>query len=528
MTEVTFELPQRPGLNRRKLKWIGLVTLAVVLAAIVTWLTITVLRTCGPLGSGVYEVDGDCVGVTDGSYVFQPDFAKVQGLIAQENARVRDEYPSYVTVALLDPLTPSSGNVLLPGEVRNRLEGAYTALRQVNTTRLVGDPNPQIQLLLASEGSTDAQRQRVIDQLVDMSKREDNPLVAVIGLGVSTEETKQRAKALSGHGIPMVSAYLVADELNYDQIPGLIRTSPSNRNYVEALRNYVESTDIKSAAIVRDFNSERGDLFTQTLEANFTDQLKDIIAFPSLQFTGTGVPAKGVDPRLFANVTNSICAATAEGLQAILYAGREVDLDSFIKSLEARPCPRTPLTILTAGLDLGEILGGEREQDLDAAELSVVVAATVDADGWEHNVPGTPEHYNEFLSVFQGGDPEVMKQGFDPAHLNGANAIMMHDAVLAAARSIRLAAPEGVASSPEAGDVRAQLLNLSGQNTVPGASGTLSFSAGLPSEESAKGNPAGKPVPVLQYPRPSPGPSRQVGPLYCVLGTLGPTGQCTS
>jgi ABC-type branched-subunit amino acid transport system substrate-binding protein len=525
MTELTFELPRGAGRMRRRLRWAGLLIIVAVLAVVVTWLTVTVIRTCG---SGVYEVDGECVGVTDGSYVFQPDFANVQGLIAKENARVRHESPNYVTVALLDPLTSSSANVLLPGEVRNRLEGAYTALRQVNATRIVGDSNPQIQLLLASEGSTDTQRQRVVDQLVEMSRRKDNPLVVVIGLGVSTKETEERAKALSDQGIPMVSAYLVADELNYNHIPGLIRTSPSNRNYVEALRYYIGNTELNSAVIVRDYNSERGDLFTQTLEANFKDQMKSIIRFPSLQYTGTGLPDKGVDPRLFANVTNSICASTAEGLQTILYAGREVDLGVFIKSLEARPCPNTRLTILTAGLDLGKILSEGQEQNLEAAKLSVVVASTVDAEGWNRNVPGTPEHYKEFQSVFQGQAPQVMTQGFDPADLIGANAIMMHDALLAAARSIRLALPDGVVSPLTAGDVRAQLLNLNGQNTVPGASGTLSFSAGLPSDESSKGDPAGKPVPVLRYPRPAAGPGRQVGPLYCVLGHVGPTGQCTS
>lgn len=526
MTDVKFDLPPGPGLSRRKLRWIALLTVAAVLVAGAVWFAVTVIRTCGPLGSGVQEVDGECVGVTDGSYVFQPDFAKVQKLIADENARVRKESSSYVTVALLDPLTSSSSGVLLAGEVRNRLEGAYTALRRINTTTWVGDPRPRVQLLLASEGSTDAQRRHVIGQLVEMSEREDNPLVAVIGLGVSTQETEQRARALSDHGIPMVSSYLIADGLNYDQIPGLIRMSPGNREYVKALRQYVDHSGIVSATMVRDFNSERGDLFTQNLESNFREQMKDIIKFPPQQFTGTGVPSKGVDPLLFFNVTNSICAS--RGLQAVLYAGREIDLNSFIKSLETRPCPDTPLTILTAGLDLGKIFNGRRELDLKAAKLTVVVAATVDAEGWGHESSGTPEYYDEFLSVFQGQDPAIMTQRFDPANLNGANAIMMHDALLAAAKAIRLAAPQGDASLPTAGDVRAQLLNLNGQNAVRGASGTLSFSAGLPSAENARGTPAGKPIPVLQYPRPSAGSSRQVGPLYCVLGTVGPTGRCVS
>ncbi|MCA1675734.1 MAG: hypothetical protein LC799_27330, partial [Actinobacteria bacterium] len=436
----------------------------------------------------------------------------VQRRIAQENERVRAAAPSsYVTVALLDPLAsitddPSTpiveSPVLPPDAIRHRLEGAYTALRRVNTTNVAGDTRPQIQLVLANEGGTEDQWRQVTGQLVQMSKRDEHPLVAVIGLGVSTRQTQQRAEALSHAGIPMVSAYLTADLLDYEHITGLIRVAPSNQYYVDALRGYLGSTDLESGVMVRDSNSENGaDLFTQTLARNFEDQMGDLLDFPTLQYTGTGVPAEGVHPRLFASATANICAAAGNGLQAILYAGREIDLNPFLESLETRPCLKVPLTILTAGLDLGEILGN-REQALLGSKLTVVVASTVDAEGWKHDVDGTPEYFDEFLSEFE-------KQGFDPGTLDGANAIMMHDALLTAARAVRLAAPEG--SQPTAPGVGVQLLNLNGLYAIPGASGTLNFSADRP-----KGYPVGKPVPVLQYPQPSAGPSRQVGPLYHV------------
>lgn len=157
--------------NRRKLKRIGLLTAAVALAAGVAWGITEVLRSCGSPWSGVDKVDGECVGVTDGSYVFRAELADVQRLIAEENDRVRAESSSYVTVALLDPLSPASQHVLPDGAVRHRLEGAYTALRRVNSTPVVLDKEPQIQLILASEGSTEAQWRHVTDRLVEMSER---------------------------------------------------------------------------------------------------------------------------------------------------------------------------------------------------------------------------------------------------------------------------------------------------------------------------------------------------------------------
>jgi hypothetical protein len=499
-----FELPAAPGeLRRRRNRWIGLSIVVMVLAASAVWFAIVAIRTCGSLGSGVYKVDGECVGVTDSSYIFHPELEGVQRRIADENARVRASASSYVTVALLDPLTPTPMSALPPAQVRNRLEGAYTALRRVNSTPVAGDSRPQIQLALANEGSTDDQWQRVVGQLVEMTEQE-NPLVAAIGLGVSTEQTRQRAEDLSRHGIPMVGAVLTADGLDYDHIPGLIKTSPSNRHYVEALRGYLEGTGLDSAIMVRDSNSDSGmDLFTQTLEDEFNKQMEDIIKFEPQQFTGVAIPTDA-DPGLFANVQTNICASTGNGLNTILYAGREVDLGGFLESLEHRSCLSTGLTILTAGSDLGAVLRG-REQVTRDANLTVVFAGTVDAEGWRQNSPGTPEHYHDFLSTFQ-------EQGFDPGHLDDGGAIMMHDALLTAARAVRLAAPEGSASSPTARDVRSQLTNLNGVHTVPGASGTLSFSSRSP----GAGNPVGKPVPVLQFPRPSNSLSRQVGPLYRV------------
>ncbi|MGH3816104.1 MAG: hypothetical protein ACRDUV_27260 [Pseudonocardiaceae bacterium] len=439
--------------------------------------------------------------MTDGSYLFRPEFADIQQKISAENARVRAASSSYVTVALLDPLTPTR-NELTPEAVRHRLEGAYTALRRVNdTSRVVGDPAPQVQLVLANEGSTAAQRKQVLDRLLEMSNQQEHPLVAVIGLGLSTQQTEQRAMQLSLWGIPMVGALLPADGLDYEDIPGLIKTSPSNRDYVEALRRYVESTDIDSAVLVRSRDPE-GDLYTRTLADEFRQQMTGLIKFPALQFTDTAIPAIGADPGLYASITANICVARGNGLQAVLFAGRKVDLDGFLASLERRTCRDAPLVILTAVSDLSEIPEG-REQRLQAANLRVVVAATVDAEGWARQVAGTPEHYQDFLTAFQ-------EEGFDAGHLGDANAIMMHDALLTATKALRRAASSGSPSPVTTTAVRVQLLNLNGEYAVPGASGTLSFNASSP----RTGNPIGKPVPVLQYPRPPDTVSRQVGPLY--------------
>ncbi len=476
--------------RRRLRRRVALVVVAVALVAGGVWGAATVLRACGSLDSGVHEIDGVCVGVTDGSYVFHPELADIEHKIAKENARVRDDPRGYVSVALLDPLTPTSESALPPSAVRTRLEGAYTALRRVNTSRVAGDPNPQIELLLANQGSSDAQWQDVLERLREGgAEGAEHPLLAVIGLGVSTARTREQAEDLSHAGIPMVGAVLTADVLEYDEIPGLIKTSPSNRHYVAALRDYLRTTGLGSAIMVRDSNSDRGiDLYTKTLEEQFETQMADVIKFETQQFTGKSAFADA-PPSLFDNVQANICSAAGDTGVAVLYAGREIDLGDLLESLENRTCRGVPITVLTAGLELGKVL---KDVDLRGAKLTVVNAATVDPEGWDRGEPGTPEHYPAFRTAF--ADTER----FAPEDLKDGGAIMMHDALLTAARAVRLAAPQGAASRLTPEIVHTQLLNINTQYVVQGASGTLQFSKHP--EGNGTGIPKGKPIPVLRYP----------------------------
>jgi len=449
-------------------------------------------------GSGVERIDGQCIGVTDGSYLFDPAFAEIQKKIADENARVRTETSSYVTVALVDLLTPTETSAKSTENVRHELEGAYTAQRRINESILPTSSIPQIQLVLANWGSTEKQWRQVAGQLVEMTGSA-NPLVAVIGLGVSTAETQHRAEDLSSHGIPMVGSLLTAKELNHTEIPGFIRVSPTTLDYAKALRRYVDNRNFGSAVLVYDANSDSGgDLYTRSLKEDLEQQMQHLIDDrPPLLFFGASIPSEA-GPGRFDIVTPNICSLPTD---VVLYAGRRVDLGGFLDSLADRQCRSTPLTVITAA-DIGEVLS-EREQQLSGANLTVVHAGTSDAEGWGRNVEGTPQQYRDFLMAFKG-------LGFDGKNLVDGQAIQMHDALRTAAQAVQLATP--VDSSPSAAKVRGVLLNLNGVYQVPGAGGTLSFS---PSQPGA-GDPLGKSVPVLEFSAPHNDPfgKQVVTPVY--------------
>ena len=499
----TFEPPEtRAGRSRRRRKRIGLVTAVLVLAAGTAWATVEAVQTCGSLRSGVHRVEGECIGVTDGSYVFDPAFAEVQKKIADENVWVRSQ-PSYVTVALLNPLTATATSALSKDEIRKQLEGAYTAQYRINHTTAVGDLRPSIQLVLANEGSTANQWRPVVEQLVEMT-HQDNPLVAVVGMGISIRQTEEAAKKLSEHGIPMVGAIITADGLEHSNIDGLIRVSPSNRDYADILRSHLNShTDFRSAILVFDSNSDsNGDLFTKTLRDALKEKMGDLIKFRDQAFTGGGLDAN-VGAGHFSKITPNICAAESKGLDVVLYAGRRGDFGGFLEALHDRVCSSTPMTVVATGIDPAVVLS-EQEEELRDAKLTVVFLARTDARGWDQNTPGTPEHYRAFREEFK-------KRDFNLEDLTDDRVITMHDAFLTAAKAVRLATPGALRpGAPIATDVLGQLMNLHDLNTVPGAGGTLSFSY----RESGAGNPQGKPMLVFQFPSSTPGAFQQVGPPY--------------
>jgi hypothetical protein len=333
-----------------------------------------------------------------------------------------------------------------------------------------------------------------------------DPLV-VTGLGVSVTQTELGAKDLTAHRIPMVGAITMADELSYANIPGFVRVSPTDQEGVQSLLAYLRAhPQLDSAILVYDSNSDdpaNPDLFTKSLRNDLSSGMSNLIkSTPPLSFVGASGQSEA-SPDLFSNITTNVCAVAPK---VVLYAGRWLDLLSFLTSLENRVCPDTPMTVVTVNTNLGTLTN--EEEALRNKKITVVNAVASDPLGWPNNVPGTPKHFADFQSEFSA-------LGFDPADLDNGDAIATHDAVFVAVKATRLAVPPTPSARngvPKAVDVLSQLLNLNNLNAVPGAGGELSFSfRGTRGDDS--GHPCGKPIPVLEIP-PSGSSAGEVGPPY--------------
>lgn len=510
-----YKLPPR----RHWRRWAILGAVVALVAAGLVGIGFYRYATCWPLVFRISRMYGECVGVTDGSFVFDPALADVETKIKNENHTVEEEATTTsggkaVTIGLLDMYTANNTSPLSIDLERKELEGAYTAQLRANETSDFHNSQPKIRLVLANEGSHELAWPRVTQQLEGMTKG-TWPLVAVAGLGVSIQPTLDAAHELAWHQIPMVGGVITSDVIADAGISGLVRVQPDDRQFVNSLINYLQQHDLahQHSVIVYDNNAgtkERPgtDLYSLSLLTDLENGPQGI-KNPERGYTGDVVQG-GVPPDQFSNTVTDICSGQAN---VVFYAGWINDLPPFLNELEKRSCVNQPLTVATAGTDLSLLNNPNTVAQLNAAHLTIVYASATDVAGWELNSGSAPSHFAEFQSEFTGRAQEPSDD------MSDGYALALHDAVATAVIAARLAYTAG---DPNGGGqvtndiVLRQLNNLVGVDVVPGAAGNIAFP--LPNN----GAPSNKPVPVLTIP-PTPGapvPSAACSPpipntMYC-------------
>lgn len=287
---------------------------------------------------------GECVGVTDGSFAFDPGdhgMTQAEHDIAAEDARV--VRGTYVTVALLTPLTFSPQSVVSLTRIRNEVEGAFVAQHTAND---VLDVSPKIRLVLANEGSLEQAAPQVVAQLKTLTGKDR--LVAVIGMGISVNATAIAARSLSAAGIPMVGSVITGDNLDWTHVTGLARVAVSSDEEVVRLASYLSGHGgLGTAFLVSD--TDRSDLYTSGLRRDFETAFGRHVS---------GEEPYGPGPEIgneFTLIADDVCGIPGAP-PSVVYAGREAVLPTLIQQLQGAPsCNGRNITILTGsdaeGLD---------------------------------------------------------------------------------------------------------------------------------------------------------------------------------
>ncbi|MFF2502705.1 branched-chain amino acid ABC transporter substrate-binding protein [Streptomyces sp. NPDC058067] len=453
---------------------VALAVLASVAAVVITGKVSEARARCAD-GVSHEGADRECVGVTDGSYAFAGHLKRVEKKIEDENERVyahRTEDP-YVTVAYLTSFTVTDDDSNSEDSVRHELEGAYLAQIRHNRGDLAA--SPKIRLLVANTGSGARHWEHTVDELI-ARKAAPNRLVAVAGLGPSTDRDVAALRKLSQNGIATVSSIMTATDIT--GIQGFVRVAPTNADEARAGAAYLkrQKKKYRTAVVIQD--AAKSNLYARTLGEAFTEEYpdKDHRLVADRITYDSSVPSAW--PNELHYTAEQLCGERPE---VVYFAGRGRHLSHFLNALANRTCQAQQFTVFT-----GDDTTNLTPKELAAAArtgVTVLYTGLAHADMWRDD-PGAVS--GPSAGSFQPGG--TLDKWFpDDARYDGQD-IMGHDAVLTAAQGIRMASNwQGKVTGRSVGRM---FLQLDGDRKVPGASGFLSFKD--------NGDPRDKAVPVLR------------------------------
>ncbi|WP_326594955.1 hypothetical protein [Streptomyces sp. NBC_01803] len=448
--------------------------LAVVLALAVLgatgWLGYRVFGPDDSCAPGVVSRDGECVGVTDGSYAFGEEYLRdVFGRVAMENAEVESSGLPYVTVAFVLPFTDP--DPVQKDHVLTQVQGAYLAQYRANHRE--NEAPPLIRLVLANPGERSVWWEPMVDQLAEMARSPEDNLRVVTGFDVSIPENKSALRELTDeHGIPVVTGPVTADDIGNspeepDAFPGLVKVVADSGDQAEALIDFAGGVDPERTLLVAD----------QREDDNYVASLREVFRARTEGTPRTEEPftspedynQEGNLPNVFDRMVNNIC--DAETIDTLYFAGRPVQLRLFVNALGRRGCQDQTYDVMT--ISAASTLATDDELDLDALRSGVEVIYTAHGHPEEWSGPDAPatggseEQYDDFLTLI------------DDAGLTGrvnladGRTMIMHDAVRTAVTGIRNATVDDV-TIPALSDISEGWPQVRGEdNRVAGVTGWI-------------------------------------------------------
>lgn len=484
--------PTRPMVRKAAYALALLLVLGVAVPAVWLW-----QRDDGPVrcAEGVVERGPleECVGVTDGRTrdAFGDDrrldrvLAKIGALNEEVAERSTKKGVDYATVAYMTSFTVEKDDTNSRESVRRELQGAYLAQYRANRGDERGSPG--IRLLVANTGSRSGQWQHTVDELIRLSKVEQKQdrVLAVAGLGPSTETNKKVLKRLAKHKIAMVASNMTATDL--PQVSGFARVSPTNRDEALAAARYLKSESFReerfpgdkdvTALVVKDSDPDNG--YAASLAAEFKK------VYPGKGHTllekdrPSTFDASNPDvwPGEIKTIAKDLCIPKPD---VVYFAGRGKHLTNLLDALSNRPCPEKSFTVMagddTTNLTVEELKEAAK-RDITVLYTGVAHPEMLDDAGKSAVTPSA--------AYFRDGG--WMSKTFPADPRTDGQAMVSHDATLVAIHGVQNL--EGNGSPPSGAGVGQMFRHMYNNQTVQGATGRLSFHA--------DGNAENKAVPIM-------------------------------
>ncbi|MFK0048453.1 hypothetical protein ACIQU4_31070 [Streptomyces sp. NPDC090741] len=415
----------------------------------------------------------ECVGVTDGSYVFHPSLKQVTERIKAENDSVAGKSPA--TIALMIPMVSDA-----PAERREYVEqvqGAYLA--QYRANHQANNKQPPIRLVLANPGRGYKEWRTVADQLARAAADGKENLRAVAGINISITETEEAVRYLTREkGIPVVAGPMTADDIKNTaadphRYPGLARVAPGNTDQANALASYGSDIKPEETLVVEDVRE--GDNYLTSLRQTFEKLAKGA---PNAPETFRSPPDFNDEANLandFHQMVPDVCASAAK---TVYFAGRPVQLRQFLVELGNRTCNKH-YTVISGShastLTVDEKFDGQWDTLTKGAGITLRYASLAHPGAWGESSTATTggskaalKELSDLVQKFATKEPDSI----GPADLSDGRVIITYDAVSTAVAGIRNDAV-GSVKMPSLSEVADSWLRLHGNNRVEGASGWI-------------------------------------------------------
>lgn len=439
---------------------------------------------------------GDCVGVTDGSYLFDQEYKPlkdVEGKIKAEDQKVRASGKGkYVSVAYLLPVPTSAGSAVPIESVTEELAGAYAAQMFANSHAVEGSQEPPIQLLIASNGTQGPSKRddyQAVDRDIENDKTSQN-LVAVAGVAVSEQSTINEVKTLANERIPVFGSDISSDDL--DSVKNFVRVSPGNLAAANAILSYSKEK-YSRAFLVSDQNTS--DRYTATLVSDFPHFSGGGNSIVEHESYDSSAGQGSVQGRV-GQMAHDICARSP---QIVLFAGRAPELGALLSAFGSQAqCTSQGknIKIVTGGDVTNLVVDSGMRDGLKYVDLYYAGEAIPSewgnktcqqqASTVNPQVSGQ-QGYQNFAATFRH------QFGVEFSDQDGV-AMTGYDGMMTAASAIRLASGSSPILTPTS--VAQELSALQSQDSVVGASGPVSF-ANYGNQKDGS-NPFRKVFPILR------------------------------
>ncbi|MEU0739012.1 hypothetical protein [Streptomyces sp. NPDC006134] len=415
------------------------------------------------------EEDGQCVGVSDGSHVFDSSISAVSHKIEQLNDQVVEGGKPYATIALMIPMTPDEESEADRAQLLREVQGAYLAQYRAN---VVDKEDVPVRLVLANPGRELEHSRRVAGWLAEMARSPKDRLRVVFGFNLSVRENADTIGYLTRQQhIPVVGGPITATDLANDasgRYPGLVKVVPSNLDQANALRAYLDE-DVEKTFLIQDRSGS--DLYSRSLLEAFGAVTKGSASVPE------EYDASQVTKNDFALMVGNLCDSQAT---TVYFAGRPRELTQLVNALGRRGCQHRHFRVVTVSgastialepdLDWGALARGKG--------LTVEYATITHPDAWAAPegprsprppaTGGSTDDFAAFTALLRKNPPSQI----GPTDLSDGRTLTMYDAALTAITGInkRVARPGEV---PTLSGIEETWRRLRGGNSVKGATGWI-------------------------------------------------------